>query len=256
MPEALAGLTVVVTRPAHVARATCEALQAAGAQVIAAPVLAIEALPCALPSTQGVQAAIFVSANAVEFGLPLLRRAGFACDARCFAVGEATASALRESGQTDVLAPGPEYDSEHLLALPGLREVRGQHLLLIKGRGSAQGRDLIEHTLAGRGARIEVLTCYRRRRLPIEPALRASLAARLDEHADAVVFLVASVESFEALRDTFADDALLRRAAIAVPHARVAAALREAGFARAGVVPLSPARLSAALREVCWTTQN
>ncbi|MBL8521693.1 MAG: uroporphyrinogen-III synthase [Betaproteobacteria bacterium] len=250
-PSALAGWTVILTRPAHSAQESVTALEAAGARVMSMPVLSIEPIDATLDRAvaQAAHAAVFVSANAVAHGLARLRALGLSVDTPCFAVGEATASALRAAGQVHVAAPQHGFDSEHLLALPALNSVAGQTIMLVKGQGRSEGRALIEATLAARGARVVVFACYRRRALDVDEATRKAVLAALDGKARAAV-VVASVESLEALAAAFADArAALARAVLAVPHLRVANAAHQAGFTRTRIVPLSAAGLVQSLAE-------
>lgn len=241
----LAGWTVVLTRPAHAAAESTAALARAGAGVVSLPLLEIVPVPAALDpsSVSAATGAVFVSANAVDCGLPQLRAGGFGDGTACFAVGEATARALRAAGQTQVFAPAEGFDSEHLLALPALQDVQGRTLLLVKGRGTTEGRALIAETLAARGATVVAVPCYERRRAPIPAADRARILQCLHA-ARPVIIVAASTESLEALEDAFSDAAsVLRRAVLAVPHARVAAAARDCGFSRVWIVALSAQNL-------------
>ena len=75
----LQGLKVLVTRPAHQAGRFSELLSAAGAVPKLFPVLAIEPVQSAPPSLLEIKQAayhwvIFISANAVDCGLSLLRK--------------------------------------------------------------------------------------------------------------------------------------------------------------------------------------
>lgn len=248
-PAPLAGLTVVVTRPEPAAGATRDALQRAGADTLSMPVLAIDPLDSPLNAqlVAGLGGAVFVSVNAVEFGLPRLRAAGFGATVPCFAVGDTTARALRAAGQADVVSPQHGFDSEHLLQVPRLKDPRGMPIIIVKGEGRTAGRALIEQTLAGRGAVVTAWVCYRRRALPVEASVRDELASKLAAGAEVLV-LAASVESFEALCEAWGGDApRLSRAIFAVPHARVAGAVSAASGARTVVVPLSPEALVGAL---------
>lgn len=250
----LAPWTVVLTRPAHMARESAAALERAGAKVIAFPVLDIAPRPVRLDPALATSArgVIFVSANAVAFGLPILRNAGLGLDSACFAVGDATANALRLAGQTRVHVPEGGFDSEHLLALPALQQVKGDVLLIVKGSGASDGRTLIAETLAARGATIEVLNCYERRAAEVNDSLRVQVIELLGK-AEAAVFVVASVESLDALEASLAGSVVrLRSAMLAVPHERIAAVARDRGYSRVCVVALSAQNLVESLaRHIC-----
>lgn len=86
---------------------------------------------------------------------------------RWLAVGSATAAALRRAGIADPQAP-ERMDSEGLLALPALQEVRGQRIGLLTAPG---GRDRIAPTLANRGAQVDRADVYAR--VPVAPAQAA-----------------------------------------------------------------------------------
>jgi uroporphyrinogen-III synthase len=249
-PQSLSGLTIVVTRPQSQAVETARALREAGAAVIEYPVLEIVPLAASIAAEKLARAAaiIFVSANAVEHGLPLLRAAGpVADDTRMMAIGNATASALRNAAIERVVSPQQSIDSEGLLALPQLQQVQGQLIILIKGRSASGGRTLIEQTLSDRGATVTVLESYERRDLPPDPVRRSELVAALQQ-APICAVMALSVETLQGLMASLnGDEPLLRDAAVLVPHPRVATAAADCGFRRVFEVPMSAAKLTAAL---------
>jgi uroporphyrinogen-III synthase len=97
--------------------------------------------------------AIFLSANAVKY-CPLRH---FSSAVNYFAVGAATAIALMQRG---VIAQQPEAsNSEGLLALRDLQEVRGKEIAIFCGVG---GRELLHETLRVRGAHCQRYEVYQR----------------------------------------------------------------------------------------------
>lgn len=161
----LSGLCVLNPRPAGQARALTEALQAAGAEVMALPLLDISPLPMspaderlllALDHYDGV---ICVSANAARLGLDAIAGCWPQWPWRLplLAVGAATAEIALARGLS-VRTPA-QADSEGLLALPELQQVAGQRWLLLRGD---EGRELIPETLRARGAGVDILPLYRR----------------------------------------------------------------------------------------------
>lgn len=143
-----------------------------------------------------------------------------------FAVGGGTAAALRRAGIDDVLAPD-RMDSEGLLALPGLRGVRGTDIGLLTAPG---GRGRIASTLRRRGARVLRADVYER--IPIAPSARAIAALRA---LPALPWLLlSSGEALLHVLDALPPDAaaVLRRARVAAASARLAQLAREHGFAR------------------------
>jgi len=251
----LAGLTIALTRPPEQAVSTVRALRAVGATVLEYPVLDIVAIAAAPPKLPApAYAAIFVSANAVQHGAALVRDiARTSPGLLVFAIGNATATALRDAGFENVVSPQQSSDSEGLLALSQLQsgQVKGQHIVLVRGGSTGGGRKLIEETLAGRGAGTHAIECYERRVAAPSPEQRAALLAALQAPRKPAVMAL-SVETLENLLDTMTGidsgaGNLLRSAVLLVPHARIAAAARERGFANVVEVPLSTEALIAAL---------
>lgn len=165
MPTAdppLAGVQVVITRPAAQADDLAELVRRAGGEPILFPTLEILPLkPSALQVEQAAQAGIviFISANAAAHGYPILSSLTVATG-RIIAVGDATRRALEALGCRDVLDPGDHASSEGLLESPLLKEVAGQRICIVRGRG---GREMLRQSLESRGARVSYLECYRRR---------------------------------------------------------------------------------------------
>lgn len=187
----LAGVRVLVTRPASQAGNLARSIRAAGGEPLPFPTLEIE--PVAPPEAQierlaRSEAAIFISANAVEHGYPVLQGVG-ETGKRIFAIGDATKRALREAGCRNVHGPaGGASSSEELLAQPWLRNVENRPICIVRGRG---GREALKETLASRGARVAYLECYLRR-LPVDPDL-AALARTLNDDPEGLVISVTSV---------------------------------------------------------------
>lgn len=161
----LAGLCVLNPRPAAQAQALTGALQTAGAEVLALPLLAIETLPLApaqerlLLDLDRYDGVICVSPNAARLGLAAVADfwPQWPWQLPLLAVGRATAAVL-EDAALSVQTPAQE-DSEGLLQLPRLQAVAGQRWLLLRGD---EGRELVPDTLRARGAEVDVLPLYRR----------------------------------------------------------------------------------------------
>jgi uroporphyrinogen-III synthase len=86
-------------------------------------------------------AAVFVSANAAEYGAPGRGPRNVVA----YATGPGTAGALHAVGVPEVAIPQTTYDSEGLLALPALDAVRGKRIAIFRGEG---GRDHLADALA------------------------------------------------------------------------------------------------------------
>jgi len=141
------------------------------------------------------------------------------------AVGAGTAAALRRAGVGQGQAPA-RMDSEGLLGLPALRDVRGREVALVTAPG---GRGVIADTLRRRGARLLRADVYAR--VPVTPAPAA--IARLRALGPAPLLLALS--SGEALLGVLAAlppdaAARLRGARVLAASERLAALAREHGF--------------------------
>ena len=257
MPELpaakLSGLNIVVTRPAQQAAATVNALRAAGANVLEFPVLDIVPLQAPMTSLPGpLYAAIFVSANAVQFGAALVREFAHPLPQLVFAIGLATAEALRVAGFEHVVSPQQSIDSEGLIALQELQsdKVQGQHVVLVRGTSRDGGRKIIEEALRARGATVTPLECYARRAATPSIEQHAALIAALTSKRKPAI-MVLSVGTLDYLQDALPHHLpLVKSAWLLVPHARVAAIAHARGFTNVAEVPLSSGPLVAALEEL------
>lgn len=103
---------------------------------------------------------VFISVNAVRFGLPVIHQANLNInDLQVAAIGKATTGALEDSGVPVDIYPEAGGNSEALLALADMQDVAGKHILIIRGHG---GREFLGEQLTERGARIAYLECYKR----------------------------------------------------------------------------------------------
>jgi uroporphyrinogen-III synthase len=226
----LAGLGVLVTRPARQAGGFAQKLAALGATPVIFPAIAI--LPPADPETLArvhaaladYDIAVFVSANAVEYGAPDPRR--WPAKLAAFAPGPGTAEALAGVGIGGAHIPTTTFDSEGLLAMPALADVRGKRVVIFRGEG---GREHLGETLSLRGARVDYIACYRR--APPQAGAAGLAEAFHEGRIDAVT--LTSSEGMDNLW-ALADDtmrAAWRAVPTFVPHPRIAAHAREVGLA-------------------------
>jgi len=254
MTQALAGRTVLVTRPAHQAAALAQAIWAEGGAAFVFPALAIEAVPAnelaaALAQLAAADIAIFISPNAAEFGMAAVRADGRLPTAmRIFAVGPGTARALTAQGVEGVITPDGQ-DSEALLALPQLQDVAGQRVVIVRGVG---GRPLLAEALTARGAQVSFMECYRR-------VLPQADAAPLLAHWQAGGIDAVTVTSAETLRNLAAllgeaGTALLASTPLFAPHEKIAEAARSFGIAHVVATPGGDAGLVEGL--VNWFRNN
>ena len=156
---------IVITRPEHQAAALIATLEADGAKVIAFPLLEIvepadpALLRQQLAGLEYYDLAIFISPNAVERMLSYVDAARFST-LKVAAVGKKTASSLRKEGIAVDYFPQQTFNSEALLVLEGLRQVKGQRIAIFRGEG---GRDMLRDTLLARGAQVDYINVYARR---------------------------------------------------------------------------------------------
>ena len=174
-PCNLAGLNVLVTRPAHQSDGLCDLIQAAHGRPVRFPALEIlgpadkQAARRDLQDVGRADLLVFVSANAVQYAFPLLPEQ-LPVDIDVAAVGSATAQALNDVGLEPTLVP-QRMDSEGLLELPALQSVQGRLVFILRGNG---GRELLADTLAERGADVRQVEVYRRQ-LPQRQTAAANL---------------------------------------------------------------------------------
>lgn len=218
---------VVLTRPEGSNEPLAAMLRARGWSTLVQPMLRIEPLPeeqrSPIPELPTGARCIFISANAATQALPALAEPLRRAEAICCAVGAKTASVLTDAGFTPQIPDQP--DSEGLLALPALRDVKEQTVLIVKGEG---GRGLLAKTLLERGANVVDYIGYRRVPAP-DPG--GSFKDRLLA-ASALVFQAASGETLEHLTGLLKRmqcDALLA-ATLVVPSERVAHMAHDAGW--------------------------
>ena len=227
--------TVWVTRTEPGARDEADQLRRAAFQPLLAPVLTIERLRPPEPELAAVASAryaIFLSGHAVRCApaalFPRLQRA------ELLAVGAGTQRALAEKGHT-ARVPADER-SEGLLAL--LNVTRGDRVLLVAGE---DGRTLLAEALAEAGCLVQKLAVYRRRSAGELPASPTAI--------DAV--LVASGDGFRVFAQLWCAADGSRQLPVIVPSERVAAVVREGGFAAVHVADSArPEAMVACLAEV------
>lgn len=226
----LAGTRIAITRPVGTGGALARRVRIAGGLPLTLPGTSLhaakeaKAAPAALRAALACNIAIFTSPAAVRFARAFgaLRSRGIV-----LAPGLGTRQALRRNGVAKAHAPTRE-DSEGLLALPALRDVRGQRVGIV---GAAGGRGLLDRELAARGATIVHAHVYQR--LPARLDRRHANALQRDPRKPLYV-LLSSAEALANILDGLPDAArrqLLAGTAITSSE-RLAAAARKAGFPR------------------------
>jgi uroporphyrinogen-III synthase len=215
---ALAGVGVLVTRPAGQSGELISAIESAGGRSIVFPVIEIaprspQEIASDLAGLSDPDIAIFVSRNAVEHGLAWSGEGAIA------AVGPATAYAIEAAARIVDIRPAGGFDSESLLAEPALKDVRGKTIRIIRGNG---GRELLATTQRERGAHVDYLEVYTRGVPEYSQAEIAAVVAQL-EAGEIEVVIVMSVESFRNLLALLPESChrALAKTRLVTPAARV-----------------------------------
>jgi uroporphyrinogen-III synthase len=250
--KALAGKRIVVTRPSGQAEGLAERIRDAGGAPIRVPAIEIQEiadpdlgpLHAVADRLESFDLAIFVSRNAVRKGIELVRKRRGGRDwptrLKVATVGQGSREELEAQGHSGVIAPPAQSDSEALLALPELANLRGRRIVIFRGDG---GRQQLGEGLAKRGAIVEYAACYRR----VRPEGGERLRAEWTRGVDAVT--LSSAEGLVNFLAMLGDGATRRLAGVPlfVPHARVAEEAARLGLERVVVAGPRDAEMVAAL---------
>ncbi len=243
---------VVITRPEAQAAPWAEHLQTLGFNCARMNLLAvsavedeakIRAIKNKILDFDLYQKAIFVSQNAVDFGMRWLEDywPQLPMGISYFAVGATTAKKLTGYGvvvQDLASSTSGGMTSEDLLSAEHLQHVDGEKILIFRGCG---GRGHLAEELRKRGAQVEYCELYERA-LPLMAAeqLRQLIATNETAHAQMIV----SLHSGESLQNLLAvvaqlapteqqtARAWLLGTLILVPSQRIVGAAQAAGFKR------------------------
>ncbi len=167
MPEKidLSGVGVLVTRAAHQAGSLCGQIAAQGGSPIRFPAVEItrpadlDAARAQMASASDYDFLIFISQNAVMYGIKLSPDEKLPTAPALVAVGRSTAQKLAESGYPVDVVPEKLFDSEALLDTPELKDVAGRRVLIARGNG---GREFLATELTHRGAEVAYAEVYTR----------------------------------------------------------------------------------------------
>ncbi len=257
-------MRVIVTRPQQEARQWVNALDEAGYEAVALPLIGVAPAPDAaaviaawnrLPT---YDAAMFVSGNAVDYFFalkPAMTPVFTAQDAtkkRAFVTGPGSHSALLRAhvNADSIDAPdrdAGQFDSEALWAVVSHRVLPGYRVLVVRGIGGATGamdsvdsvgnggaggdagvgRDWFANQVRAAGGRVDFVVAYQR----LQPVMGEGERA-LARHAaeDGSVWLFSSSEAIDNLVSACAGQSWSQARAV-VTHPRIAQAAHAAGFA-------------------------
>lgn len=229
-PTDLRGSGVLVTRPHEQATDLCTLIEGAGGRPLRFAALSITgpadraALAARLADVPGYDLLIFISRNAVAWGLRALAEQAIRLDGvrpRIAAVGAGTAQALAAHGLSVYIQPTYGAGSEALLSESALRDVDGWRILIFRGVG---GREHLRDVLRARGAQVDYAECYQRAPGGDDP----DRVARALRSGDVALVTLTSVSGMESLLEAMgaARQRLLTTPAVVVSERQREAALR------------------------------
>ena len=236
----LQGRAVLVTRPETQGQSLCAEIARNGGLPIHVPMLGIRPIPTstAPEMLREYSIAIFISPNAVSYGIQLLNEAHLELQAKfLIAVGPSTARSLKQYGYREVLCPAENFSSQGVAQLKALQEdqVNGNKILIIRGSG---GPETLADSLRQRGARVNYWEVYERFLPEIE--LSAALHATAQGHAD--IGIVTSLQSLKNLAGAIEAEGLneLYRLPLIVVSQRIANEVTKAGFTNPPLIVDNP----------------
>ncbi len=252
----LAGLGILVTRPAHQAEHLSQLIRRDGGAPILFPALEIVDIPDLQPLQDLIarldqfDLAIFISPNAVNKAMNLIRaQRKLPAHLQIAAIGKGSAKVLAQFDVRDVISPKQGFDSEALLARPELTAVADKRIVIFRGDG---GREVLGDLLVQRGAQVEYAECYRRIKPQVDNGKLLYLWARNELHA-------ITVTSSEVLRNLYdlvgkLGQQWLKKTPVFVPHQRIADAARELGLQQVFVTDVGDEGMVAGI--AAWRAQQ
>lgn len=231
MSDVLHGLHVVVTRPAHQAQYFQQLVETAGGKAVLFPVMAIAPIVDSTPALAKLMklyaydAVLFISTNAVDFGLALMtatQRQQLAT-LTLGAIGKKTANALRQQGLSAAWVPASGFTSEDFLAMPEVQNLSGKHILIIRGVG---GREMLAEQLRQRGASVDYADVYQRMPASVSP----SLLKQHHENRQLDIIAITSSEGLLNLLVLLEHPEWIKTIPLLVGSVRMAETARQAGF--------------------------
>jgi uroporphyrinogen-III synthase len=220
MAQPLANIGVAITRPVDQAKKLSQLISNAGGTVIPFPLIEIVPLndyslfEHVISDLAPYDWVIFISSNAVQNGMPHMVKSGIPSHLKFAAIGPVTAQELKQFGAKEVLIPSNRFDSESLLALPEMFDMKNKKVMIVRGVG---GREVLAETLKTRGAEVTFAECYQR----INPQTNTNLLAEAWQNKQLHAIVVTSSEAMRHLLDLAGDASWLKEVTIYVNHARI-----------------------------------
>ncbi|MBE8189542.1 MAG: uroporphyrinogen-III synthase [Candidatus Thioglobus sp.] len=163
-------MNILLTRPLAQVKSLQKLVSGGGFQALIFPTLEVEKL-AASPKKNHYQVLIFISVNAVECGLEVLKSLQQK-PYKIFAVGAITAKKLADYGFEVNGFPQPKASSEALLSMPEVVKLRQQNILIFRGEG---GRETLKNSLSQHNS-VEYIEVYRRVICTVKDTHRAALS--------------------------------------------------------------------------------
>jgi uroporphyrinogen-III synthase len=211
-------MRVVITRPAGDAQAWVDALQAAGHEALALPLIEVGPVTDAQPVMQAwaqwpeFQAVMFVSAQAVRYFFDIQPvRSTWASGPRCWATGPGTHKALMQAGVPEACIDSPAADAAQFDSEALWQRVRPQvqagskPVLIVRGQDvdtqpdaalNGTGRDWLAQQLQAAGASAQFVVAYERH-TPTWSSLQKAQAVQAAD--DASLWCFSSSQALENL---------------------------------------------------------
>jgi uroporphyrinogen-III synthase len=228
----LNGINVLVTRPAHQSTSLAESILSAGGNPILFPVLEIIDVKDITPIINVINRldefdwAIFVSPNAANKAMHLImQQCPLPPHLKIAAIGQSTENALKQYGINQVLTPSERFDSEGLLKQQELQNIYGKRIVIFRGNG---GRQLLGTTLTQRGAILEYVECYQRKKPNVDVIPLLEIWSRGEIHA----VTITSSEGLHNLFDILGNlgQQLLKSTPVFTVHERIAQVAKDLGL--------------------------
>lgn len=227
-------MNVLLTRPLNQVKSLEALVNESGHQAILFPTLKIEALKSA-PLKERYDVVIFISANAVEYGLEALSSLNHNHD-QIFAVGAATAKKLDHHGFKVDAFPQDKASSESLLAMGEVKKLSNKDILIFRGKG---GRETLKEGLGSNNV-VEYIEVYRRVRCNVKTLHAESLTQFLSSKEG--VITITSVENLSTMMSIIEQinaDAMahIKQYPLVVLSDRIKTYAQSVGFNRVEVAP-------------------
>ena len=233
-------MRIIITRPEPFASQLAEALKSAGfADVVCLPCISIESLPPTI-IPDPVDIFIFISRNAVIYGHQLIKKETVA------AIGLGTKSELEcYHTSVDIFPKQPPFNSEALLELPALLNVKNKKITIIKGN---EGRELLFNALTTRGATVSCIDVYTRK----QPNYPDKELRAVFNNIDNSIAICTSSELLQNLSHLAKKAKLdLSRLQLCVISAKMANDATAAGFTKPAIIADSPND-----KDIMWILQS